>query len=223
MGSYPPTLSVGGRPGSVREDVYRHSRRYRNIRKRWSWPGARKRELAQGPELLGGSETADLARDRRRRSWKVLGNGGAGPGLGDGGADSGPGDGGSLPEPGDGGSLPGLGDGEAGRGSETAELTRIRRQRGWKALGDGGGAGTGLETAELARCRRPELVRVRRQRSWKWLRDGGAGQSSETVALLRAQGRRSWPGARRTEMTKQNMTRRDVETAVLARARRRPS
>ena len=116
--------------------------------------GARKRELAQSPELLGGSETADLARDRRRRSWKVLGNGGAGPGLGDGGADSGPGDGGSLP---------GLGDSEAGQGSETVELTRIRRQRGWKALGDGGGAGTGLETAELARGRRPELVRFREQ------------------------------------------------------------
>ena len=83
---------------------------------------------------------------------------GAGPGLGDGAADSGPGDGGSSPS---------LGDGEAGRDSETAELTRTRRQRGWKALGDGGGAGTGLETAELARGRRPELVRVRRSGAGK--------------------------------------------------------
>ena len=138
----------------------------------------------------------------------MFGNGGAGLGLGDGGADSGPGDGGSLPKPGDGGFLPGLGDGEAGRGSETAELTRIRRQRGWKALGDGGGAGTGLETAELARGRRSELVRVRRQRSWKGLRDGGAdqtkydetrcgdggaGQGSERAELAKARREQSWP------------------------------
>ena len=88
----------GGRPGIVREDVYRYSHTgiFENSGadpglENESWPRARSFFF-----WGGGSETADPVRDRRQRSWKVFGNGGAGPGLGDGGADSGPG--GSIPK-----------------------------------------------------------------------------------------------------------------------------
>ena len=148
---------------------------------------------------------AELARDRRRWSWKGLGNGGAGPGLGDGGA--GPGPAGrrrissgvrrrwissaarrqrSWPE---------LGDGEAGRGSG---------RRNWPGLGDGG-AGKGSETVELARgsetVSRPELRDGETGQSscfclfigvfgahGSWIGNSGAGKGSETAG---------WPGARR--------------------------
>ena len=117
MGSCPPPPTLSGGAGPVQYErmyiVYRYSRTgiFGNG---GAGPGLEDESWPRARSFFGGSETADLARDRRRLSWKVLGNGGAGPGLGDGGADSGPGDGGSLPEPGDGGSLPGLGDGEAG-------------------------------------------------------------------------------------------------------------
>ena len=88
--------------------------------------------------------------------------------------------GGSLPEPGHGGSFSGLGDCEASRNSETAELTRTRMQRDWKApLGDGSGAVTSQETAELAQGRR--------QRNFPGHGDSGAGKGSE---------RQSWPKLR---------------------------
>ena len=114
----------------------------------------------------------NLARERIRRSWKVLGNGGAGPGLGEG------------------GSLPGLGYGEAGRrsgdggtsqDSQTARLESTRRRRlSWNRFGDGG-AGSGPETGACQGPETAELERDQRRRSWPKLTDGGSGSSSDTT------------------------------------------
>ena len=78
-------------------------------------------ELEKAGDGRAGNDlkTVELARARRRYR--------AGPGLEYGGA---------RPELGNGGALPWLGDGEVGRGSETAELARTRRQRSWKGLED---------------------------------------------------------------------------------------
>ena len=70
---------------------------------------------------------AELARDRRRWSWK--GSDTAELARGSGMAElarARPGDGGSLPESGDGGSLLRLEDGGAGQSSEMAKLTGAR-------------------------------------------------------------------------------------------------
>ena len=82
---------------------------------------------------------------------------------------------------GHGGSFSGLGDGEAGRSSETAELSRARRQWSWKVL----------EAAELAKA---QMLR-----RWFELRDGVAGpglaedgaDQSKDDEIWR---RRCWPG-----------------------------
>ena len=89
--------------------------------------------------------------------------------------------GGSVPEPGHGGSFSGLGDGEAGRSSETAELSTARRQWSWKGLG----------AAELA-----EAQMLRR---WFELRDGVAGPGLAEDGADQSKGdeiwrRRCWPG-----------------------------
>ena len=96
-------------------------------------------------KLFRGSEMAELARDRRRWSWK--GSETAELAQGSGMAElarARPGDGGSLPESGDSGSLLRLEDGGAGQSSEMAKLAGARD----------GGTGQGSETAELEKARR---------------------------------------------------------------------
>ena len=73
-------------------------------------------------ELARFPETAELARDRKQRSWKGLGNGGAGPGSETADLCWGSGDSGSLPGLRRRRRWPGLEDGGAGQDSETTEL-----------------------------------------------------------------------------------------------------
>ena len=97
---------------------------------------------------------AELARDRRRWSWKgsetaELARGSGMAEL----AQARTGDGGSLPKSGDSISLLRLEDGGAGQSSETVELFRSSEMAKLAGARDGG-TGQGSETAELERARR---------------------------------------------------------------------
>ena len=149
------------------------------------WPAPSSLSRRRDPptaDLFCGSETtlgtADLARARRRRSWKGLGDGRASPGIGDG-------------EP-----------ARAQRrrnwpellflfvywGFRARQLLMDRKQRSWKGLGNGGlarGPETaelfrGSETAELARAPTCETAKLfwgsEPRRSWLGLGDGGTSQ-----------------------------------------------
>ena len=120
------------------------------------------------------------------------------------------------------------------RGSEMAKLAGARRRRNLLGLGDSGAgksskmteAGQGWETAELPRgSETVELVCGPKTTELT------SDQGSETVEMARARRWRSWAeledgladpgrGSERAELINQNMTRRNMETAMMARARR---
>ena len=118
--------------------------------------GSESAELARARRWRSwpGLGTVELARARRRRSWKGLGDGRASPGIGDG-------------EP-----------ARAQRrrswpeplflfvywGFRARQLLMDRKQRSWKGLGNGGLA-RGPETAELFRG--SETAELARARTWE--------------------------------------------------------